>query len=53
MKKEEQTVHPDTKATKRQKRSAAKFNTNEAEERAAEMPGKEASVAAEMKNRRK
>ena len=54
MKKEEQTVHPNLKgAEKRQKQSSAKSRINTAEQRAAEMPGKESSVAAEMKNRGK
>jgi hypothetical protein len=51
MKREEQSVHPKTKATgKVQKRSK---NISEAEQRAAELPGNEASIAAELKNRRR
>ena len=49
MKREEQSVRPRTKATgKVQKQSK---NMSEAEQRAAELPGNEASVAAELRNR--
>jgi hypothetical protein len=51
MKREEQTVHP--KMTDNAKSEKQSKKTDEAEQRAAELPGKEASVAAEMKNRRK
>ncbi|HEY9003994.1 MAG TPA: hypothetical protein VIM89_21735 [Mucilaginibacter sp.] len=51
MKREEQSVRPKTKATgKVQKQSK---NVSETEHRAAELPGNEASVAAELKNREK
>lgn len=53
MKKEEQTVQPKIKATAKSKNQASLSNKNEAEQRAAEMPGKQASVAAELKNRTK
>jgi hypothetical protein len=51
MKKEEQTVHPKTKLTGKSAKQPP--NMQEAEQRATESPGKEASVAAELKNREK
>jgi len=53
MKKEEQTVQPKIKAIAKSKNQTPLSNKNEAEQRAAEMPGKQASVAAELKNRTK
>jgi len=53
MKKEEQTVQPKIKATAKSKKQTLLSKKNEAEQRATEMPGKQASVAAELKNRTK
>ncbi|HWD87400.1 MAG TPA: hypothetical protein VG367_04685 [Mucilaginibacter sp.] len=51
MKREEQTVHPKVNVAEKTQKQLKK--TDEAEKRAAEQPGKEASVAAELKNRSK
>jgi hypothetical protein len=51
MKREEQSVRPKIKATGKVQKQPK--NIGEAEQRAAELPGNEASVAAEMKNREK
>lgn len=51
MKREEQTVYPKIKATAKPVKEPK--NIREAEQRTAESPGKEASVAAELKNREK
>ena len=53
MKKEEQTVKPDMRTAEKSRKHHLPKNSKEATERAAEMPGKEAGIAAEMKNRRK
>lgn len=51
MKKEEQPARPKVKAAGKVQK--LQNNINEAEQRAAELPGNEASVAAELKNREK
>jgi hypothetical protein len=53
MKREEQTVKTDIKAPGRSKKQNGLKNETGVTERAAELPAKEASVAAEMKNRSK
>jgi len=49
MKREEQSVRPKVRATGRVPKQPK--NIGEAEQRAAELPGNEASVVAELKNR--
>lgn len=51
MKREEQSVRPKVKATGKVRKQPK--NISEAEQRAAELPGNEASVVAELKNREK
>jgi hypothetical protein len=51
MKREEQSVRPEMKAPRKVQKQQK--NVSEAEQRAAELPGNEASVATELKNRGK